>query len=86
MSEEPEKYAVQNGVKWWHFWNPGSGSIGGFIAGTLLTALLVLLIVLLIEFVDGVIICVKPKENLVEILNCETRKLTNVNPDDLVWG
>lgn len=25
-------------ARWWHFWNPGSGLIGGVIAGALLVA------------------------------------------------
>lgn len=28
-------------VKWWHFWNPGSGVIGGVITGLLIIFLLI---------------------------------------------
>ena len=26
-------WMMKDGIRWWHFWNPGSGFLGGLIAG-----------------------------------------------------
>lgn len=35
---------VSSDVRWWQFWNPGSGAIGGLIMGMLLTIPLLMIL------------------------------------------